>query len=66
MEEVNKQSQADQAVSTQNASVDGSASPDRPYQGVGKLIDQWQRITAEAEAPRNAIPGKRANVATSK
>ncbi|KAF7784170.1 hypothetical protein Agabi119p4_335 [Agaricus bisporus var. burnettii] len=46
MEEVNKQSQVDEAVSTQSASVDGSASPDRPYQGVGKLIDQWQRISA--------------------
>lgn len=66
MEDVNKQSQADQANSAQNAGVDNSAPPDRPYQGVGKLIDQWQRISAEAESPRHTTPGKRANVATSK
>ncbi|KAI0032159.1 hypothetical protein K488DRAFT_50509 [Vararia minispora EC-137] len=30
---------------------DRPASPEKPYQGVGKLIDQWQRKT-EAEAPR--------------
>lgn len=29
-----------------------SPSPERPYQGVGKLIDQWQRKTAEAEPVR--------------
>ncbi|KAJ3936224.1 MAG: hypothetical protein NXY57DRAFT_269264, partial [Lentinula lateritia] len=30
-----------------------SPSPERPYQGVGKLIDQWQRKTAvESEATR--------------
>ncbi|KAG7099678.1 hypothetical protein E1B28_001502 [Marasmius oreades] len=28
-----------------------SSSPERPYQGVGKLIDQWQRKTAETESP---------------
>ncbi|PPQ64080.1 hypothetical protein CVT24_008893 [Panaeolus cyanescens] len=26
-----------------------SPSPERPYQGVGRLIDQWQKKTAEAE-----------------
>lgn len=31
-----------------------SPSPDKPYQGVGKLIDQWQRKT-EVDSPR-AIP----------
>jgi AP2-associated kinase len=41
-----------------------SPSPERPYQGVGKLIDQWQRKTAEAEPPRTgagrgAFPAKR-------
>ena len=29
-----------------------SPSPDRPYQGVGKLIDQWQKKSAEAEQSR--------------
>ncbi|KAG2355167.1 hypothetical protein BDR07DRAFT_1613821 [Suillus spraguei] len=32
-----------------------SPSPDKPYQGVGKLIDQWQRKT-EADSPRAPIP----------
>lgn len=32
-----------------------SSSPERPYQGVGKLIDQWQRKTAEASATRTPI-----------
>ena len=27
-----------------------SSSPERPYQGVGKLIDQWQRKSEEAGA----------------
>ncbi|KAH0591149.1 hypothetical protein H2248_001248 [Termitomyces sp. 'cryptogamus'] len=29
-----------------------SSSPERPYQGVSKLIDQWQKKTAEAESSR--------------
>jgi len=33
-----------------------SPSPERPYQGVGKLIDQWQRKTADAEPDRNLGP----------
>ncbi|KAJ3789280.1 hypothetical protein GGU10DRAFT_305522 [Lentinula aff. detonsa] len=33
-----------------------SPSPERPYQGVGKLIDQWQRKTVESEATRTPIP----------
>ncbi|KAJ6606821.1 hypothetical protein B0H10DRAFT_2439960 [Mycena sp. CBHHK59/15] len=35
--------------------------PDRPYQGVGKLIDQWQRKTATAEpdGARSPVGGKR-------
>ncbi|KAJ8084541.1 Ark- serine/threonine protein kinase [Marasmius tenuissimus] len=41
--------------STQNTDV-RSPSPERPYQGVGKLIDQWQRKTAEPENPRSPIP----------
>jgi AP2-associated kinase len=35
-----------------------SPSPDRPYQGVGKLIDQWQRKTAEGNAKRPTIGNK--------
>ena len=35
-----------------------SPSPDRPYQGVGKLIDQWQRKTAEVNATRPTIGNK--------
>ncbi|KAG1810174.1 uncharacterized protein HD556DRAFT_1318509 [Suillus plorans] len=31
-----------------------SSSPDKPYQGVGKLIDQWQRKT-EVDSPRVPI-----------
>ncbi|KAF7302472.1 Protein kinase domain-containing protein [Mycena chlorophos] len=36
-----------------------SASPDRPYQGVGKLIDQWQRKTAETDTATRGAPPKR-------
>jgi len=32
-----------------------SSSPERPYQGVGKLIDQWQRKTTEVSSTRTAI-----------
>jgi AP2-associated kinase len=39
-----------------------SSSPERPYQGVGKLIDQWQRKTAEASATRNPIGRGRGSV----
>lgn len=35
-----------------------SPSPDRPYQGVGKLIDQWQRKTAEGNATRPTMGNK--------
>ncbi|KAI3622469.1 serine threonine protein [Moniliophthora roreri] len=40
-----------------------SPSPERPYQGVGRLIDQWQRKTAETESSRNPIIPKRGFVA---
>lgn len=40
-----------------------SPSPERPYQGVGKLIDQWQRKTAESEATRTPAP-KRGGLAS--
>ncbi|KAJ7194670.1 hypothetical protein GGX14DRAFT_678190 [Mycena pura] len=36
-----------------------SPSPERPYQGVGKLIDQWQRKTAESDATHAPVGGKR-------
>ncbi|KAI0066503.1 hypothetical protein BV25DRAFT_1392784 [Artomyces pyxidatus] len=34
-------------------------SPDKPYQGVGRLIDQWQRKTADVEPPRSPTTAKR-------
>ena len=37
-----------------------SPSPDRPYQGVGRLIDQWQRKTADTtEVPRSPVSRRR-------
>ncbi|KAI6047854.1 hypothetical protein EDC04DRAFT_2620198 [Pisolithus marmoratus] len=33
-----------------------SPSPEKPYQGVGKLIDQWQRKSEEAESARSPLP----------
>ena len=39
-------------------SEDRSSSPERPYQGVGKLIDQWQKKTAEADS-HTTFAGKR-------
>ncbi|KAI0299776.1 hypothetical protein BC826DRAFT_1183794 [Russula brevipes] len=37
------------------------SSPEKPYQGVGRLIDQWQRKTADAdvEAPRSPVSRRR-------
>jgi AP2-associated kinase len=32
---------------------------ERPYQGVGRLIDQWQRKTADVEAPRSPVSRRR-------
>jgi len=43
---------------TSSRTESGSSSPERPYQGVGKLIDQWQRKTAEAEPPRTVLRGR--------
>ncbi|KAF8204222.1 hypothetical protein K438DRAFT_2014909 [Mycena galopus ATCC 62051] len=34
-----------------------SPSPERPYQGVGKLIDQWQRKTVESDPPGRGSGG---------
>ncbi len=36
-----------------------SPSPEKPYQGVGRLIDEWQRKTADAEAPRSPVSRRR-------
>jgi AP2-associated kinase len=33
-----------------------SPSPEKPYQGVGKLIDQWQRKTGDIEPVLNSSP----------
>ena len=32
---------------------------EKPYQGVGRLIDQWQRKTADVEAPRSPVSRRR-------
>lgn len=42
-----------------------SSSPEKPYQGVGKLIDQWQRKSEEASrgpTPKRAFTTKRAGL----
>ena len=49
-------------------SEDRSSSPERPYQGVGKLIDQWQKKSAEADSQpifagkRGGFPTKRVGI----
>ncbi|KAL4070721.1 hypothetical protein J3A83DRAFT_3254823 [Scleroderma citrinum] len=35
-----------------------SPSPEKPYRGVGKLIDQWQKKSEEAESVRSHAPRK--------
>ncbi|KAI9444633.1 hypothetical protein H4582DRAFT_1844582 [Lactarius indigo] len=40
------------------------SSPERPYQGVGRLIDQWQRKTADADPPRSPVSRRRGGAAT--
>ena len=45
-----------------------SSSPEKPYQGVGKLIDQWQRKSEEASrspGPRRGLTTRRAGLAGS-
>jgi AP2-associated kinase len=32
-----------------------SPAPEKPYQGVGRLIDEWQRKTADADVPRSPV-----------
>ena len=36
-----------------------TATAERPYHGVGRLIDEWQRKTADAEAPRSPVSRRR-------
>ena len=37
-----------------------SPAPEKPYQGVGRLIDEWQRKTADAgDAPRSPVSRRR-------
>jgi len=47
--------------STSSTKADESRTVDseRPYQGVGKLIDQWQKKSAEAEQSRPMPPARR-------
>lgn len=61
-EGVIRQAQLESLTSTCSSTNERSSSPERPYQGVGKLIDQWQRKSAEAEASRNVIPSKRTSL----
>ncbi|EIM92620.1 uncharacterized protein STEHIDRAFT_164868 [Stereum hirsutum FP-91666 SS1] len=35
----------------------GSGSPDKPYQGVGRLIDQWQRKAVDSDGPKGLAGG---------
>ena len=35
------------------------SSPEKPYQGVGRLIDQWQRKTADVDVPRSPVSRRR-------
>ncbi|KAH9044294.1 hypothetical protein EDB85DRAFT_1908507 [Lactarius pseudohatsudake] len=35
------------------------SSPERPYHGVGRLIDQWQRKTADVDPPRSPVSRRR-------
>ncbi|TFL06833.1 hypothetical protein BDV98DRAFT_541335 [Pterulicium gracile] len=40
-----------------------SPSPERPYQGVGRLIDQWQKKASEdSPVKRTPVPAKRSSV----
>ncbi|KAF8640415.1 hypothetical protein AX17_000081 [Amanita inopinata Kibby_2008] len=41
-----------------------SSPPERPYQGVGKLIDQWQRKAEASEPGRSPMGVKRSSIIT--
>jgi len=61
-----RQTQLEPPTSTCYPTNERPSSPERPYQGVGKLIDQWQRKSAEAEASRNVVLSKRTSLAPPK
>ena len=61
-----RQTQLEPPTSTCYPTNERPSSPERPYQGVGKLIDQWQRKSAEAEASRNVVLSKRTGLAPPK
>jgi AP2-associated kinase len=62
MEEVAPASAAATTKATSSLATQGggeeelSSSPEKPYQGVGRLIDQWQRKT-ESNEPKPSPPG---------
>ena len=47
------------STSSTKADEPRTVDSERPYQGVGKLIDQWQKKSAEAEQSRPIPPGRR-------
>jgi len=61
-----RQAQLEPLTSTCYPTNERPSSPERPYQGVGKLIDQWQRKSAEAEASRSVVLSKRTSLAPPK
>jgi AP2-associated kinase len=54
-----KHTVSEQATNTNDGRT---SSPEQPYQGVGKLIDQWQRKTAESDIPSSPIKSRRSGV----
>jgi len=61
-----RQTQLEPLTTTSHPTDERPSSPERPYQGVGKLIDQWQRKSAEAEASRSVVLSKRTSLAPPK
>ena len=61
-----RQTQLESLTSTCYLTNERPSSPERSYQGVGKLIDQWQRKSAEAEASRSVVLSKRTSLAPPK
>lgn len=47
----------------QDENTQSPPSPDRPYQGVGKLIDQWQKKTADTTEPERTTSPRRSGFA---
>lgn len=52
----------DSVASVTSTDTARSASPERPYKGVGKLIDQWQRKAADADPVAPPSPSKRVGI----